>query len=230
MKRRLRSFFACLILALLGACAVMPTASNLGQAYPLLYDSSPKTVLILPPQNNSTAADAREYFACSLGEALGLNGYYPLPVQTVFDILGEEGWYDIEPVNPAVLQRMKEFLGADAVLITTIQTWDKSWAILGGALSIRVDYLLLDAASADVLWDFTTTVNVSLDSESKNLLAVALETALKTATEDYFENARMANLKTMGLYLPKGPYHPEHGMDAENQLPWDKKAVFDLHK
>jgi hypothetical protein len=188
------------------------------------------TILILPPINKSTAADAKEYFSCSLSEAIGMKGYYPMPVEATFGVLRDEGLYDSENITPAVLANFKQYFGADAVLFTSIEEWEKSWALVSGSLTITSKFSLLSTANADTLWDFTTKTRVTIGSSSDNLLIAALESAVKTAVEDYFPNCLQANIVTMDATMPYGKHHPGYHTDAEKLISGSKFEVISISK
>ncbi|MDY0151523.1 MAG: DUF799 family lipoprotein [Candidatus Cloacimonas sp.] len=228
MNRILLFSFALLTLMLLTACA--PQVLMMQDAYPKMYQNPPVSILILPPINKSTAADAKEYFACSLAEALGQKGYYVMPVEAVFSVLRDEGMYDTENVNPTVLANMKKNFGADAVLFTTIEQWEKSWALTSGSLTITATFALLNTANADTLWDFSATTRVSLQSDEENIFAQLIESAIKTVVEDYFSNCLKANMMTMDQSMPYGKHHPEFGKDGETSIPLEKHREFEIQK
>ena len=228
MKNYLYLLILASILMLFTACA--PPSATFEATYPKMYTHTPKTVLVLPPINNSTAADAKEYFSCSLSQAVGLKGYYPLPVEAMFSVLRDEGMYDTENINPAVLKNFKEHFGADAVLLSTIEKWDKSWAITSGSLRITSKFVLLDTATADTLWNYTMATKVTIKSNSDNLLMAALESAVKTATEDYFPNCLNANVQTMDLTMPYGEHHPEYLKDKAKTVNPSKTGKLDISK
>lgn len=229
MKKLTYLLLSALILLLMTGCSTTPVRT-LQDVYPGMYSQKPVSILILPPVNNSTAAEAKEYFACSLAEAIGLKGYYPMPVEAMYTILRDEGLYETETMDPVILNNMKKYFGADAVLYTTIEKWDKVWFLLAGSLTIDVKYALISTETAEVLWDFATTTRVSLGSSSSNLLVAAVESAVKTAVEDYFPNARQTNILTFEKTMPLGNYHPNVGLDAANTANADKKGVFNISK
>ncbi len=228
MKRLSLALLTAAILLLITACA--PPMVTLGSTFPAMYQNPPASILILPPINKSTAADAKEYFACSLAEAVGMKGYYTMPVEAVFNVLRDEGLYDTENITPAVLSNFKKHFGADAVLFTSIEEWEKSWAILSGSLTITAKFALLSTATADTLWDFTTKTTVKMNSQSDNIFAAALESAVKTAVEDYFPNCLKANVTTMETTMPYGKHHPLYNTDAENTIPENKYGIIEIDK
>ena len=228
MKRLMILLLPLAALMLLVGCA--PPQVTMQDVFPKMYNNPPVSILILPPINKSTAADAKEYFACSLSEAIGMKGYYPLSVESVFGVLRDEGLYDTENMTPAVLANFKKHFGADAVLYTSIEQWHKSWAVVSGSLTITAKFALLSTANADTLWNFTTKTKVNIGSQSNNILAAALETAVKTAIEDYFPNCLKANIMTMDATLPYGKYHPTVGKDGTNTIPASKYTEIQISK
>jgi len=229
MKRILLLIAPLFALLFMIGCA-LPPAATLQTVYPKMYSSPPATILILPPMNNSTAADAKEYFACSLAEAIGRKGYYTMPVEAMFNLLRDEGLYDSENISPTVLQNFNKHFGADAVLFTTIEEWQKSWLLLAGSLTIKAKFALVSTQTAETIWDFSTRITVSLDSEDKNVLIAMLESAVKTAMEDYFPNCLQANINAMETALPYGRYHPQFSLDADKTIPPNKYTEIHIEK
>lgn len=229
MKTRFTFALGLIIITLLSACTIIPS-HTLQTVYPQMYQNSPASILILPPLNNSTAADAKEYFSCSLSEAVGRKGYYTLPVETMFTVLREEGLYDTENITPVVLKNMREHFGADAVLISTIEEWDKSWALVAGSLHITSSFTLISTATADTLWDYRMHTSVELGSDSKKFLVQVLESAFKTAVEDYFPNCLESNITAMDNALPYGKHHPQFTLDAEQGVSPGKSGRIDINK
>jgi hypothetical protein len=223
MRKSSPSLLLLPVLLLLGACSGIFN-HTLGNVYPDMYANQPTSILVLPPVNNTTAADAREYFSCSLAEALGLRGYYILPVETMFNILRDEGLYNERNDDPAVLANFKKYFGADAVLYTVIEKWDKSWFLDSGSLTIQARFALISTSSFETIWDYRTTIRVNLGSDSKKFLVALIESAVKTVIEDYFPNAREANILTFEKALPYGKYHP--AQDLLDRVTLGKEGVF----
>lgn len=153
-----------------------------------------------------------------------------MPVETMFTVLREEGLYDTENINPVVLKNLREHFGADAVLISTIEEWDKSYALVAGSLNITSSFALISTASADTLWDYRMRTQVTLGSNESNFLVAALETAFKTAVEDYFPNCLEANITAMDNALPYGKHHPQFSLDAEQGASPGKSGKININK
>jgi hypothetical protein len=225
MKSHLLILIALLFILFLTGCAtVKPTTMK--DIYPGMYSVKPVSILILPPKNESTASEAKEYFSCSLAEPLAQKGYYPMPVEAIYSIMRQEGLYDTETMTPEILANLRKFFGADAVLMTTIEKWDKGY----GKLTIKAKYEILDTRTAESLWDFHSNIVVNLTSNSSNIFANIVETAIKTAVEDYFPHAYQSNKVTMDSYLPSGKYRADAGTDGATVIPASKSATLKVSK
>jgi hypothetical protein len=86
-----------------------------------MYEETPLTILTLPPMNESTAAEAKQYYATTVQEVLSYWGYYVFPYEITSDILKMEGIDDAELIRSVPLAKFREYFGADAVLYATIK-------------------------------------------------------------------------------------------------------------
>ena len=205
---------------LLSACA--PKMSTKLVEFPLMYEEMPASILILPPMNESTAADAKEYYSTTIQEPLAFTGYYTFPYQITSEILKMEGIYDTELLVNLPLSQFKEYFGADAVLFTTIKKWDLSYVVLASTLTISIDCKLKSTTSNQILWKYTGTVVVDLSGGNTGgglagLIAKAIVTAIQSAVADYVPYARQANYRALSS-MPYGKYHPEHNQDQQIQF------------
>jgi hypothetical protein len=190
---------------------------------PKMYSDHPKTILVLPPINKSTAADAKEYYATTVAEPLTNSGYYVFPMEIVYDILQQEGLFDTETMMNVPPQKFKEFFGADAVLYVTIEKWDTKYFLTSGSVTVKAICELKSTVSGDVLWFYDEAVEVNTSGESggatgwAGLLVKALTTAVKTATQSYIPLAREASEK-MFVAMPFGAYHKKYNQDQKAQI------------
>jgi len=202
------------------ACA--PKMVTKGDKFPAVYEESPSSILILPPMNESTAADAKEYYATTIQEPLSYWGYYVFPYEVTTEILKMEGIYDAELLNNLPLQKFGEYFGADAVLFTTIRRWDLSYLVLASNLTISIDCALKSTKSSATLWRYNGTVVVDLSGGNNagglaGLLVKAIATAIQSAMADYVPHARRANYQALSS-LPYGKYHSLYKKDQAQQF------------
>ncbi len=200
---------------LISACA--PTMSTKLTEFPLMYEENPASILILPPINESTAADAKEYYSTTIQEPLAFSGYYTFPYPITADILKMEGIYDTELLVNMSLVKFKEYFGADAVLFTTIKKWDMSYMVLASTLTVSVDCELKSTTSDQTLWKYTGTIIVDLSGGDTGggiagLIAKVIITAVSSAMVDYVPYAQQANYRALAS-MPYGKYHVQHNKD-----------------
>ncbi|MCK6541691.1 DUF799 domain-containing protein [bacterium] len=190
---------------------------------PKMYVEHPVTILVLPPINKSTAADAKEYYTTTVAEPLTNSGYYVYPLEVVNDILKQEGLFETESYAHIPPQKFKDFFNADAVLYVTILQWNTSYYVTGGNVSVKVACELKSTKTGEVLWfyDDVVVVNTSGDSGGNGGLAgfliQAATTAIKTATQDYVPLAKEVNQKIF-LAMPYGKYHPQFNKDGQMEV------------
>lgn len=215
------------VLSILLSVAVMfagcaPKATTKGEEFPLMYEETPLTILILPPMNESTAADAKQYYATTVQEVLSYWGYYVFPYEVTSDILKMEGIYDAELIRSVPLAKFREYFGADAVLFTTIKKWDLSYMVLASNLTVSIDEELKSTKTDQTLWSYNGTVVVDLSGGDTGgglagLIAKAIITAASSAMADYVPYARQANYRALSSF-PFGKYHPNFMTDQSMQF------------
>lgn len=204
----------------LSACA--PAMVTKAAKFPLMYEENPQSILILPPINKSTAADAKEYYSTTIQEPLTLSGFYTFPYEVTSEVLKMEGIYDSELLTNMPLAKFREYFGADAVLFTTINKWDMSYMVLAAGLTVETTCELKSTKSDQTLWRYTGTVYADLSGGNTGgglggLIAKAIIAAVNSALADYVPYARRANVIAL-TSIPTGPYHPMHGKDRDAQL------------
>jgi len=216
---------------ILGICCLLvltacgPTHMTKYEAFPRVYAERPLAILVLPPINETTAADAKEYYSTTIAEPLSFSGYYVFPIEVISEIMKNEGLYDTEALLNLPPNKFKEFFGADAVMYIWIKKWSTSYYVVGGNVSVSIRSAIKSTTSGDDLWQYEGTIieDTTVTSGGGGLagLAVAIvATAVKTATTDYVPIAKRANYMILNT-VPCGKYHPNHDKDR------DEKAVME---
>lgn len=189
--------------------------------FPDMYQEMPASILILPPMNETTAADAKEYYTTTIQEPLSLNGFYTFPVPVTNEILKQEGIYDTELLYNLPLNKFREFFGTDAVLFTTIKKWDLIYLVLAGSLTVSFDSELKSTKTNRSLWKYNGTVAVDLSGgggfDPVSLVLKAVVTAVNCAAADYVRYAKIANYMSFSA-MPMGKYHPRHLKDQNDKI------------
>ena len=210
----------CLMILLLTSCA--PKMVTKADKFPLMYEEMPVSILLLPPINETTAADAKEYYSTTLQEPISFSGYYVFPYEVTSEVLKMEGIYDAELLKDLSVTKFREYFGADAVLFTTIKKWDISYIVIASNLTVSIDCELKSTKSEQVLWSYNGTVVIDLSGGGSGgsvvgLIAKSIVTAINTATADYVPYARVANYRAIGS-VPYGKYHKGYLQDKEQKI------------
>ncbi len=121
MIQKAKSLFSSLLVLLsimvLTGCVARHTTTKQAE-FPQMYEENPASILILPPINESTDAEAKDYYSTTIPIPLLLHGYYVFPYELTSEILKQEGIYDSELLRDLPLGKFHEYFGADAVMFT----------------------------------------------------------------------------------------------------------------
>jgi len=192
------------------------TYATKGSTFPKMYAQKPKSLLILPPINESKNHEAVNYYVSTIEVPFTFMGYYVFPSEIVSDIIEKENLYNI-PVN-----KYYKYFGADAVLITKIKKWDVSYAVIASTLTVSVECKIISTKTSDELWKYTGTIVVDLSGGNTGnglgeLTAKILITAISTATSNYIQYAKIIN-NNIVYTLPKGPYNKYYMKDQSVKI------------
>jgi hypothetical protein len=187
--------------------------------YDKMYQQKPLTVLLMPPINNSTNVDAKEYFHVTLNKPIIESGYYVIPPFISMDILKNESAYDSELFLDGPLDKFRDIFGADLALFTIVHKWDKSG--IRALVTVQVEYILKSTTTNEVVHTrkgevkYDASVNTGISGIAGIIANVALSAA-NTALTEYVDVARACNAYTFSD-IPAGVYNPNHGKDGSLQ-------------
>ena len=206
-----------LSLVVFSGCATESTTD-----YAKFFEHQPRSILVVPPANKTTAVDAPAVFLTTVSAAFAERGYYVFPVFVVQDILNDLGATDEGTVAAIPPDKLKEVFGTDSILYVTITDWTTSYLVLASNITVGAEYRLVDAATGEALWTHTQRgVHNSGGGGGgiAGLVAAAVNAAVTAAAVEYRPIAFQTNnlaVSQRGRGLPAGPYHPEFQKDHEN--------------
>jgi hypothetical protein len=183
------------------ACA-LALLTPAGCAKPYDYtnfrEHRPRSILVLLPANESTAADAAWSYQSTVTRPLAERGYYVFPVAVVDRVMKDNG------VPPG---KVGEILGADAVLYVTLEEYGTKHQVLNAATIVKLRAKLVDTRSGLLLWErrFAIQHNSNLGSGGIPGDSIAAHNLSGPA------NVRFFGDKDQGLLY--GPYHPRYGKE-----------------
>ena len=200
------------------------TPTTLSQQYPGMYEEKPLTIAIMPPINQTTHAEAKDYFYTTMYMPLCEKGYYVYSPYLTMEMFQQESAYDAEMFLEADLTPFRNVLDADAAMFTIIKDWRRN--NVGGMLTVKIEYILRSTKTGQTLYtrEGEIKVDTSIDGGSGGLGALVgmIATAINTAATDKVVAGRKCTAFVL-TDLPAGKYSPMHEKDASN--PAGKKFI-----
>jgi hypothetical protein len=144
-------------------------------------------------------------------------GYYVFPIAVVDQFMKENGLPSAGEMHQVPLGKMREILGADAVLYITVEQYGTKYQILNAATIIQARAKLVDTRTELVLWEGRTSVRQNSNSGSGGLIGALVAGALTQiinssidAAHNLGPRANAILIDTEGRGLLYGPYHPKY--------------------
>jgi hypothetical protein len=217
--------FATGILSLLGCASTPPKSYD----YSAFLAHRPRSILVLPPQNQTTEVMAPYIYLSTITYTLAEKGYYVFPVAVVDTLMKENGVPTPDEMAQIPLKKIQEVIDPDAVLYLTILEWGAKYQLIDTSTIVHIKGRLVDTDTGILLWEGER--NVVQDSGSHNggdivgMMVTAIVEKITTSIADptrdlaYQANAKLFNDEYKGL--PKGQRHKDF---SEDQKQLQKKA------
>jgi hypothetical protein len=206
-------FLAALLLFAGSGCA--PTTMY---DYTAFRQSRPRSILVLPPLNNSPDMQATYGFLSTVTQPLAESGYYVFPVALVDQTFKENGMLNPGEMHQAPLAKLREIFGADATLYITVTEYGSIYRILNSEIRVTAKAELIDNRNGQLLWQGAATASDSEGRQNSGGLAGALITALakqmiSNIGDQAIPVARKASKRLLEarpnglLYGPRSPFY-----------------------
>ncbi len=218
-----RVLLSALALLTLGGCVTAPIQYD----YSALRVANPKSILILPPTNESPEVNAGESILSSATFPVAEDGYYVLPVALVSQTFKENGVTNAFDSHQIPVTKLREIFGADAALYMNIQDYGAAFKILSSDVRVTLQARLVDLRSGDLLWEGRATAsNQEGRSNNQGLLAALIGAVVEQIMNDVSDaghrvgmvaNRRLLSANHNGglLYGPRSPKYEGSGGEVE---------------
>jgi hypothetical protein len=201
------------LLLVLGGCATrQPYDYSNYRAHP------PRSILVLPPLNESTTVEATYSYLSTVTQPLAELGYYVFPVAVIDQYLKANGMPTPGEMHQIPLSKVAEIIGADAVLYVDVKRYGSKFELISSNAVVTVAAKLVDTRSATLLWEGSATAQNNSNSSGGNFLAELIAAAIVQVASSKMDvshgvcrlaNAQLFNPESRGL--PYGPYNPKYG-------------------
>ncbi|WP_150668128.1 DUF799 domain-containing protein [Pandoraea anhela] len=209
------------------ALAAVMSGCAVHQAKPYDYtafkESKPKSILVLPPLNESPDIDATYSVLSQVTVPLGEAGYYVMPVALVDESFRQNGLTvagDIHQVSPA---KLREIFGADAALYIKITQYGTKYMVLDSATVVTVSADLVDLRNGAKLWSGAASASNNEGNNNSGggligmLITAAVKQIVNSVSNAGYTVAGTANARLLSAGHPNGmlygPRSPKYGTD-----------------
>jgi hypothetical protein len=212
------SAFACVLNTLTGCAALAPKSYD----YTEFRASKPKSILVLPPVNDSPDIRASYSFLSEVTYPLAESGYYVFPVALVDRTFHENGLNNPPEMHQAQLSKLREIFGADAVLYIKILQYGSTFRLLSSTVEVKAEARLVDARSGKLLWEGSAYANDNgggnnggaHQSALQQLLGAVIKQVTDSVGDPGHDVARQVSFQLLkaheGTGLLPGPRSPEY--------------------
>jgi len=175
----------------------------------------PRSILVLPPLNESTVVAGTYSYLSTATYPLAEMGYYVFPVAVVDRYLKENGMPTAGEMHQIPLDKVRDIIGADAVLYITLKQYGTKYVVLSSVTTVALHGRLVDTRTGTILWEGDGIGQDSSGSSGNpiaDLISAAVTQVVNTSVDHGHAVCRMANT---ALFLPKdygllyGPYNPK---------------------
>lgn len=218
IARSLKLMAGLLALAVLGGCVSPKTVDYL--AY---KQSRPKTILVLPPLNNSPDVKASYSLLSQVTYPLAEAGYYVLPITLVDETFRQNGLTTPADIHQAPANKLQEIFGADAALYITVTDYGTRYMIISSETVVTASAKLVDLKSGTTLW--TGSARASSEEGGNNgggnligmLITAAVKQVINSSTDAGHPIAGVTSARLLSAGQPAGllygPRSPKYGTD-----------------
>jgi hypothetical protein len=201
---------------LAGMLALTGCVTNKPYDYTNFRAHPPRSILVLPPINQSTDVRGTYSYLSTVTRPLAEMGYYVFPVAEVDELMKENGLPTAGEMRTAPLDKIGEIIGADSVLYVTLTKYGSKYEVISSVTTVAVNAKLVDVKTGLTLWEGTTVAQQSSGDSGGSiigaLITAAVTQVVNSATDPAHDVSSMANYQ---LFTPKdhgliyGPYFPK---------------------
>lgn len=216
--RSLKLMAGLLALAVLGGCVSPKTVD-----YSAYKQSRPKTILVLPPLNNSPDVKASYSLLSQVTYPLAEAGYYVLPIALVDETFRQNGLTTPADIHQAPANKLREIFGADAALYITVTDYGTRYMIISSETVVTASAKLVDLKSGTTLW--TGSARASSEEGGNNgggglvgmLITAAVKQVINSSNDAGHPIAGVTSARLLSAGQPAGllygPRSPKYGTD-----------------
>lgn len=220
MTQRFLKLFAAAGLVLLMVGCAAPTKNV---DYAAFKASKPRSIVVLPPLNESPEVGATYGLLSQVTVPLAEAGYYVLPVTLVDETFRQNGLTVAGDMHGVPVAKLRDIFNADTALYITITQYGAKFMVLDSVSTVAANAKLVDLKSGQTLWTGQARASSNEgDNNSGGSLVAMLVTAvvkqiIHSSTDKSYGLAGVTSFRLLSagqtdgiLY---GPRSPSYGTD-----------------
>lgn len=214
-----RPVICCLFAAIFAGCATKTPVD-----YSAFKQSRPRSVVILPPLNESPDVNATYSMLSQMTRPLAESGYYVLPVAVVDETFKQNGLSNAHDIHEVAYAKLRTIFGADTALYVTVNQYGSTYTVLNSVVTVTATAKLVDLKSGTTLWLKTATADSKEGTHNNSsggligaLIAAAVTQIVNSTSDVSHDIAGLTSQRLLSagqvdgvLY---GPYSPKYGTD-----------------
>jgi hypothetical protein len=118
--------------------------------YTAFKNSHPRSILVLPPINETTDVGATYGVLSQMTLPLAESGYYVVPVAVMDETFKQNGLTNAAEIQGTSPAKLREIFGADAALYTKITKYGSVYQVLDSTTVVAASAKLVDLRTGDV--------------------------------------------------------------------------------
>lgn len=188
----------------LAGCATAP------YDYSALKASRPKSILVLPPVNDSNVVDASNSVFSTVTLPLAESGYYVYPVTLVAETFRQNGLNNPAEIAMVSPTKLREIFGADTALYIQIKQYGTTYYVISSASVVTADARLVDLRTGIQLWSGTATASSAENQNAAGgglvglLVQAVVNQIIESTTDASHKIAGITSARLLTAGAPKG--------------------------
>lgn len=178
--------------------------------YTAFKQSQPRSILVLPPLNNTPAVRATYSMLAQVTQPLSESGYYVIPVALMDDTFRENGIQQAADAHGLPTTKLREIFGADAGLYITMTQYGTKYQVLDSVTVVAAEGRLVDLRTNQVLWAGKAMASTAEQQNQQQggiaglLVAAIVKQVMGTLTDQSHPMAGLASQRLLRAGRPDG--------------------------
>ncbi|MFC5694163.1 DUF799 domain-containing protein [Pseudomonas sp. GCM10022186] len=185
MARLLKGLVYLVVVGVFAGCAEVKTVD-----YSAFKESRPRSIIVLPPMNESPDVQATYGLFSQVTLPLAEAGYYVMPVALVDETFRQNGVTAPGDIHQVAPKKLRKIFGADAALYITVKEYGTSYKLISSETAVTASAKLVDLNTGAALWTGTARAS-SEEGNNQNsgglvglLIAAAVKQIVSGVQED----------------------------------------------